>query len=216
MLKPSRAELWAFGGHFCHFDPLSAGLTSLGFGAVTAGDVSAGLGVIGAGASAIGAIGQGEASAEAARYQAQVERNNAIVANQNAQYASQAGEVRAANEGLRARQRQAAVTASLAAGGVDVNSGSAEDVRRSQTVTGQEDVETTRANAALQVYGYRTQGTNFTAQAQLQDMQAEHDAEAGWISGLGGLLTSSSRIGFLSGGGNGLRFADPRNLTPGT
>ena len=48
-------------------------------------------GLVGAGVSATGTIEGGEATSNAAAYQAQVAKNNAIIAEQNATYASNAG-----------------------------------------------------------------------------------------------------------------------------
>jgi hypothetical protein len=144
---------------------------------------------------AIGAISQGNANADAARYSAEVAANNAKIANQNAAYARAAGETKAYDEALKQRAQAGAITAALAANGMDVNSGSALDVRETGREVGETDVERQRSNAALQAYGYRTQATNFEAQSQLDKAQAENEATAGWLKGLGGTLSGLSSIG---------------------
>lgn len=191
--------------------------TALGASEATAGALSTGFGLVGSAVSAFGAIQQGRAQAQMAEYEAQVARNNATIAGQNANYATAAGEARAYDQGLRERAQLATTTAGLAASGIDVNTGSAADVRTSQRGLAQTDVERTRQAAALQAYGYRTQQTNFQAQAQLDTAQAGYAREAGWVRGLGGLITGFTKFGGgfgSAGNGDGtLNFGSPG---PGT
>ena len=180
---------------------------------VDAAGLSTGLGLVGAGVSAIGAISQGNAESAQASYEAQVARNNAITAGQNANYATAAGEQRAFNQALKERQQSQAVVSGLAASGIDINTGSAADVRTSQAAIGQQDVETVRQQAALTAYGYRTQATNYTAQATLDTAQAGFDTEAGWLKGLGGILTGAAKFGDFGGGGSGGGGGGGNNLS---
>lgn len=186
-----RATRWAEGGNFCQVTAL---LTPL-FGAATAGGISSGLGLVGTVASAFGAISQGNSAAAQAKYQAQVAKNNQTQAYQNANYASAAGETQSYEQGLKERTITGAIDAGIAAGGIDVNSGSAKDVKVSQDILSQQDVQQVRQTAALQAYGYKTQATNFGAQAQLDTAQAGFDQEAGWLNGLGSLLTGAVKYG---------------------
>lgn len=156
------------------------------------------IGAIGTGISAIGAISQGQQQAKAAEYQAQVAKNNETIAYQNANYAAAAGETQSYNQGLKERAQSGAIRAAIAGAGVNVNTGSAADVQVSQAELGQQDVEQVRQNAALQAYGYKTQATGFGAQANLDTAQAGYDEEAGWLKGLGGLVTGASKFGTSS------------------
>ena len=151
---------------------------------------------------AVGAIGQGQAAAAQANYQAQVARNNAIIANQNANYAISAGEAKAADVGPQERARAGAVRAALAASGLDVNSGSAEQVQEGTQRIGQTNIERERQQAALRAYGYRSQATNFSAEAGLDTLAAKNASEGGFLKA-GGLLFSgaSGLIGSKWGGG---------------
>lgn len=145
--------------------------------------------------SAVGAISQGNALASMANYQSQVSANNAQIAAQYAQQATQTGELQSYEEGLKQRQQQQAVTAGLAASGVNVNTGSPSEVRQSARELGVLDVETVRQQAALQAYGYRTQQTSFEAQSQLQSAEAGFAQTAGWLQGVGSLISGGAQIG---------------------
>lgn len=174
------------------------------------------LGAAGAGISAIGAIGQGESQAAEAKYQSQVAANNARIAQQNANYALAAGETQATNVGLQERAKGGAITAGIAANNIDVNTGSAKQVRESQAEIGTEDVQQTLSNANLTAYGYRTQATSFQAESQLQAAEAPRDVLGGALTGLGTLASGASNLGFKWAGlssPTGLSAASPG---PGT
>lgn len=152
--------------------------------------------VASAGAAAVGTMGAikaGEAQKEAADYNANVAKTNAAIANQNAVHATQAGEEQAAMREQRTRATIGAIKANQAAGNIDVNSGSAVDVRSSAAALGELDAINIRANAARQAYGYQTQGASFTAQGQ-QDITAGENAETA------GEIGAAST--FLGGTGN--------------
>lgn len=152
-------------------------------------------GGIGAGVSAVGAIEQGQATANAANYQAQVARNNAIIAQQKADYAIQSGQQQAATQSMKGAATLGKIKANQAASGVDVNSGSAADVQVSQRELNKLDTDTVLNNAELKAWGYRTEATSDTAQAQLSDMQAEQAPIGAAFSAAGGLLSSASSLG---------------------
>jgi len=160
--------------------------------------------------SAIGSIEGGYAAQNAADYQAQVARNNAQIAEQNAVYATQAGRAAAENQSRKGAAQVGQIKVAQAAGGVDVNSGSAEDVQVGQREVNQLDTETVLNNAQLHAYGYRTQATNFQAEANLDTMKGEQAVEGAYLKAGGDLLSSASGIsgkwtggtGDASGGGN--------------
>ena len=146
-----------------------------------------------------GAIQQGRAASASANYNAQVAANNAKIAQQNATWAGQAGEAQAAASEAKTRAAVGATQAAQGASGVDVNSGSASDVRASQAEIGMLDALTIRSNAARQAYGYQTQSASDTAQSKLDKSQAKNDSTAGLIGGgatlLGGLGTTAMNYG---------------------
>ena len=162
------------------------------------------LGAIGAVTSAAGAIGQGESAAAEARYQSQVAAKNQIIANQHAKYALQAGETQAADVGMQERARAGEVTTGLAASGLDINSGSPANVRKSQAELGDLAQLRTMGNAQMTAYGYRTQAGSFGAQSQLESAEAPRDILGGTLTGLGTLAAAGSNLGFKWAG-----FANP-------
>lgn len=158
------------------------------------------IGIAGAGLSALGTFSSAEATGNAAAYQAQVAKNNQVVANQNATYAEEAGEQQAAATSLKGAATMGKIKAAQGASGVSVNSGSAVNVRESAAETGQLDTETVLNNAELTAYGYRTQATNYGAEAGLEEMEAEEAPIAGALGAAGNLLSSASGIASKWGG----------------
>ena len=161
--------------------------------------VAAVAGTAGAAISAAGAISGGLSSAAQARYQAQVAQNNQVIAAQNAEYALQAGGQQTYNVGLQERERAAKITTGFAANNIDVNTGSAAQVRASQAQIGEQAQEQTAANAALTAYGYRTQQTSFAAESALQKAAVPRDIAGGLLGGAGTLLSSASNISLKFG-----------------
>lgn len=148
----------------------------------------------GTGLSAIGALNTAAATAADARYKAQVAKNNEIIANQNAQYASQAGAAATTRAQLKQRAELGAIGAGLAASGLDINTGSPAAVRESASGLTQLDTATTAGESALRVYGFRTNATNYGAEAGLRQSEARQADIAGplsagstFLSGVGGL-----------------------------
>jgi hypothetical protein len=153
------------------------------------------VGLAGAAASAGGTVLGGIAQGNMSEYQATVAKNNAIIADQNAAYASAAGEAQAQAVSLKGAATAGKIKTAQAANGVDVNTGSAVNVQKSQAETSQLDTETTLNNAELQVHGYRANAMNYTAQAGLDQAEAEEAPIGADLSAAGNLLSSASSIG---------------------
>lgn len=153
--------------------------------------VAVGLSAAGTGISAMGAIQGGKAQKASLAYQAQVNRNNAIIAEDNAEYAIKAGQQKAATESMKGAAALGAVKAAQAASGVNVNTGSNVDVQRSEREKSKLDVETVIHNAELRAYGYRSQAANFEAQAALNEAEGAQAEKAGYIKGLGTVLSGA-------------------------
>src|SRR5438105_13935949 len=94
------------------------------------------VGLAGSAVSAFGAYEAGTAQSQAAAYQAQVAQNNAQIARQNANLEIASGEQQTTIAGLRTRAAVGQEKASQGAAGVDVNKGSAVDVRAGQEEMG--------------------------------------------------------------------------------
>jgi hypothetical protein len=166
----------------------ATGLSTLGYASLASG-------AIGAATSAIGAINSADASGKAAAYSAQVAQNNSIIAGNNAEAATQAGQARAANQGLQDRAKLAATISSEAASGTDVDTGSNKQVVQSQEELNQLDVATTINNAALTAYGYRSGATGFQAQSALDTATAQQAPTAAALGGASSLFQGASSLG---------------------
>jgi hypothetical protein len=154
------------------------------------------LGIAGAGLSAIGTIAGGLSTAAEARYQSQVAANNATIANQNAAYSAAAGSEQAAASSRKNAAALGRIKAAQGANQIDVNTGSAVDVQKSERETGMLDTLTTENNALLQAYGYRSQATSYTAQSGLESAEAAQAPIGAGIAAAGGLLGNASSIGY--------------------
>ena len=176
---------------------------------------SIGATLIGAGVSAFGSIESSDAASASASYQSQVAANNATIAGENAQYAKAAGEAQVTQSELKTAATIGAIKTNQAASGLDVNSGSNEDVQSSAKELGELDALTIRNSAAKQAYGYQVQSTSFTQQSQLSSAQSQQDLTAGMFGAgssiLGGASSATNNYAkFLqaNGGGGSGGFVD--------
>jgi hypothetical protein len=151
--------------------------------------------VIGAIASAAGSIVGGIAAGNNASYQSQVAANNQTIALQNASYAESAGVAQTQAVGLQNAETAGAIKTSQAANNVDVNSGSALDVQKSQRELGELGEQTTMNNAELNAYGYQVQASNFGAESGLLSQEAGQAPIMGALGAGGSLLGNSSAFG---------------------
>lgn len=144
---------------------------------------------------ALGSIQQGNAAASSAKYNAQIQENNAKIAQQNSIFASEQGAANAGIEQQKTRAQVGAIKAAQAANGVDVNSGSAIDVRSSAESLGMLNAITIRSNASRHAYGYQTEAASDKAQAALDKQQAKYAKTAGYVGAgtsiLGGAAKAS-------------------------
>lgn len=143
--------------------------------------------------SVLGSVQQGKAAKASANYNAQVQQNNAALATQNATLAGRAGAANAEREQMKARANVGAIKASQAANGVNVNTGSAVDVRSGAAEAGLLNAITVRSNAAKEAYGNQTQATSANAQAQLDRAQGKSAETAGYVNAAGTLLGQTTK-----------------------
>lgn len=191
-------------------DPVSGGMAAIGM----AGGLAQG--VLGA----IGAKGKADAESTAYMYKAGLSRVNADIASQNADYARNVGEVDAQLSGLKGRQQGGALRAAKGAGGLDVNTGSAEGVQADQHSAAVYDQTIIRSNAAKQAYGYEVEAFNQRAQAKLYDMSADYARKAGKINALSSLIGGATSVAskwsqFSTAWGGGGGGTDAHHLVPG-
>lgn len=131
---------------------------------------------------------KGAAQARALRFQAQVAANNKIIADQNATWEMQAGRVKSEAIGMQTRTAVSSAKANIAAGGIDVNTGSALDVQSTIAGMGAQDSATTIDNAAKEAYGWRAKGVEQAVNRKLLLAQADDAERLGQINALGSIL----------------------------
>lgn len=147
------------------------------------------------GLSAISQIRAGNASGAASEYRAQVADNNAKTAEMNATMTMQAGDTATANAGMKTAEVVGRQKAAQGANNIDVNSGSATQVRSATAALGMLDALTIRSNAAREAYGYQVQGSDFKAEANLDRATGKEAKASGWLGAAGSLLSTASTVG---------------------
>ena len=150
------------------------------FAAANSGTIS----LIGAGVSALGQYQQASAAKGAAKYQASVASANAKVAEFKAQDAVDRAQVEAENLGRQQAALRGKQKATIAANGIDLASESAGSILNATDFYGLADQKTATDNGAREAWGYRTQGANYQAEAQMQRNRASS------ISPFGSMATS--------------------------
>lgn len=140
---------------------------------------------------ALGAYQAGAAQAEAAKFNAKVAQNNEAISHANAAIAGQAGAEQGWMVGQKTRGTLGAIKANQGASNVDVNSGSAADVRASTEELGQLDAMTVRSNAAREAYGYQQQAEGFKEQSVLDTYEAKNDVSAGELNAVNTFMGSA-------------------------
>ncbi|WP_453966541.1 virion core protein, T7 gp14 family [Bradyrhizobium elkanii] len=137
---------------------------------------------------AAGAVQQGQATAAASRYNAQIADMNATLADRRAKDAIDRGVIAEQQK----RQQNAAIlgkqTAAMAANGVDLSFGSPLDTLTDTATMGELDALTIRTNANREADDYRVQGVNQRATANLNRMQADSAETGGYLKAAGTIL----------------------------
>lgn len=166
------------------------------------------IGGLGVATQAFGSLESGRATAQADSYRAQVAANNAALARQQGTLDIQAGEIQAQEHGLKTRATVGQEKAAQGAAGIDINSGSAADVRAGTAATGIVDMSAIRSNAAKKAYADEVQANSDTAQGQLDTMAGEQAETGAEIGAAGTLLSGASTVG-----GNYLKFQNAYGKT---
>lgn len=153
------------------------------------------LGIASGAASAVGKIMEGNARSESDLYASQVAANNAKTAAQNAAWTIESGDIASGNESRKTAALIGHQKAAQGANNIDVNSGSAVDVRSSTAALGMLDALTIRSDAARRAYGYQVQQQNFETEAAAKRASAKYAKTAGWLGAGGSLLSTASTVG---------------------
>ena len=143
--------------------------------------------------SAIGTIYQAGSQYAAAQAAANVSKQNATLAEQKGVKALERGAEQSRYIRGEARRMQGQQRSALAAGGVDVNSGSALDVQADTAQRAAEDIAATRYNAQLEQWGFDVEATNYRTQAAQYEATATN-ALIGGAFGVGSTLLGGSKL----------------------
>lgn len=163
--------------------PLIAGAsTAVGAATAATGMTAAGT-ALSVGSSLLSGIGGMQQS----NYQAQVAMNNATIARQNARAALESGSYSESVSRIKSGKLGATQQTSYAANGIDVASGSAQDVMHSDAAMGEMDALMLRHNAMREAYGYKSQASMF-------DTEASMDRQAGVGKLVGGIFGAGSSL----------------------
>ena len=143
---------------------------------------------------ASGASASGAAQQQMYNYQAGVALLNKQIAEQNAEYTRNVGELQATKYGLQAAQQLGRIKVAQAASGLDVNSGSAAQIRSSQEMLTRTDLTQIRSNAAKTAYNFEAQGAQYGAQATLDTMAGMNARSAGMVNAASSIIGAAGSI----------------------
>lgn len=145
---------------------------------------STAIGLLGSAVSAVGSYQQAQGQKEAMKYNAAVADANAKTANFAAQDAKDRAELRAVMVGRKVADVRGRQRAAIAANGLDLSYGNAQDMQEATNYYGLEDQRTERDSGEREAYSLRSQAGNFSNDA------AMNRARAGSISPFGAAATS--------------------------
>lgn len=132
-------------------------------------------------------------------YQADIASINARSAEYSAESNLEAGHSQIENLTMAAGQQKASTTATMAAHGISLGSGSAQEISASQDIVKDINVYTINANATRAAAADRTQATNYTNQALMDRTGAQNALRSAnsispFAAGISSLLTSASSV----------------------
>lgn len=165
--------------------------------------------VMGAGAltSAIGARQQAQAQQQSLNYQSAVASNNAQISADQASLAMTNGQTATQAQDLKAGQIFGAQRAQLAASGVDLGQGSANDILTTTQFMANRDHATSIDNAMRQAWGYNVQAADQRANAAaLTSMSSSINPNFNALTSLLGSAGGAARMWY---GGQGASGGNP-------
>jgi hypothetical protein len=136
----------------------------------------------------------GAAAMQTYNARAQIAKNNAQIARYNAALAAATGESRGEALGLRSRARIGAIKAGQAGAGLDVNTGSAVDVRASAAALDALDIMNAKAEAARAVYGYGLKASEEETEAKLMKRAGKYALVEGLLGAGQSALSGASSL----------------------
>jgi hypothetical protein len=156
--------------------------------------ISDALTVAGTGLSAIGAVQSGNAQSSMYNYQAQVSRNNAAVSRLNAQDALAAGLYEESASKTKTGSIVNSAKAAQAANGIDVNIGTAVQVRDTTELVGAMDAAMIHYNANRKAFGLMAEAADLENQGQLLSMAAKNAKRSGQLGFATSIVSGASSL----------------------
>lgn len=156
--------------------------------------VGMGATVLGGVVGAVGAEGKGAADQAMYNYQAGVAQLNKKIALQNAEYTREAGAQQGYQSGLRTAQVVGQQKVAQSGSGIDVNTGSAKQVRTDTLALGEVDQQTIAKNVARRAYGYEVEAATKEAEAGADLVAGREARKAGDINAITSILGSVSSV----------------------
>lgn len=150
--------------------------------------------VAGGAVGATGALAKGSSDKAMYGYQAGVALLNQNIAKQNAAYTRDVGENAAFISGRKTQAIIGTEKVDQSASGLDVNSGSALDVRKSTADVGAIDQATIRQNYAKKAYGFEVEAATKGAEAIGDIIAGEQAEKSGKINAASSILGTVSSV----------------------
>lgn len=139
---------------------------------------------IGMATTALGTYQQMKATQQQANYDTAIANQNANIAQQQSVAAGQAGAQEQSQIRQKERQVAGSQKAQLSSNGLDISSGSPLDLLTDTAQQSQKDVDTSRYNTAINMWGYDTQTANYRAQAQAAKQAGKNARTSTLLTGL--------------------------------
>lgn len=155
-----------------------------------------------------GAFGTASAYAQQGKWQQETAEFNARMAGLQAADAIKRGEERVGSVRRAAAEAVGGARASFAAQGVDVSQGSAAAVQEDSYAAAEQDVQTVRANAWREAWGFNVEAENLLQQGRMARMEATNKADATLLTG--GLRAAS---GYAQAGRDWMAGIKPKIVT---
>lgn len=155
---------------------------------------SIGMTVLGGGIDAYGKYAAGQAKSKMYGYQAGVADLNSKIQKQNSEWALQAGGRDRVRSGMQTGQMIGKQRIGYAAGNLDVDFGSAEDVQESQRKVGRMDQDTITANAGRRAYGHLVEAENERAKGAAYRYASKNAKAEGILGAIGSVIGTASSV----------------------
>lgn len=153
---------------------------------------SAGLQFFGALNSAYGAFASARTQRRNLAFQAEMARINAGLSEKAAEGELLKGQQQEQSARLRTAGLKSTQRAAMAANGIDLSSGTAQNILNTTDYMGDVDANTIAANAIKSAWGYRTQGTNYSNEAAMA--AANSSGISPTASAFSSLLDSAAQV----------------------